>query len=132
MRKLALWLAFLLMCSLAVPAVAEDDPWDEDEVDAGGSYGSELSNRFLIGLNSTLTWPADLLFGPLQPADEFDELPFAVVTKYPVGFFQGVMLGVFRASTGVLDIVFAALTPMKMLSPEPRFMYFSGVEHDEY
>ena len=135
MRKLALWLAFLLTCSLAFPAVAQDDDWEEDdEEEAGGilEYGSETRNRFLVGLNSLLTWPADFVMDTVQPAEEFDELPLAAVAKYPVGFIQGTMLAIFRASTGTLDVAFAAVTPMRMLSPEPRYMIFAGVEHDEY
>jgi hypothetical protein len=68
----------------------------------------------------------------VQPREEFDELPLAVATKWPVGFVQGTMLSMYRAAMGSFDIVFAPLTPMKMLSPEPRYMIFPDVEHPEY
>jgi hypothetical protein len=68
----------------------------------------------------------------VKPAEEFDKLPGAAVTKYPVGFGAGTMLSVYRLGMGAMDILFAPLTPMKMLSPEPRYMIFPDVTHDEY
>lgn len=136
MRKLALWLVFLFMLTLALPVLAQDDDDfaddEEQEPSALGEYGSEVGNRFLVGLNSLITLPADPFVSTFEPAAEFDDLPLAVVTKYPVGLAQGVLLGAFRGCTGALDIAFAPLTPMTMLSPEPRYMVFSDAEHDEY
>jgi hypothetical protein len=137
MRKLALWLAFLFTLSLALPVLAQDDDEgydadEEQEPSALGEYGSDVENRFLIGLNSLITFPADPVMSTVEPAEEFDDLPLASATKYPVGFLQGTLLMAFRASTGLLDVAFAPLTPMTMLSPEPRYMVFPNAEHDEY
>ncbi len=133
MRKLALWLAFLLASTLAMPALAEDgDDFDEEEMGPFAEYASTVGNRFLIGLNSVITFPADPVMSTIAPDEEFDELPWAVVTKWPVGFFQGSMLMLYRAYTGVLDLTFAPLTPVMMLSPEPRYLLFPDAEHDEY
>ena len=133
MRKLALWLAFLLTCGLALPAMAEDDDFEEDEEESAFSeYAAEVSNRYQIGLTSFVTFPADPVLSTMEPDEEFDRLPGAVVTKWPVGFFQGTMLMVYRAYMGTLDLLFAPLTPMKMLSPEPRIILFEDAEHDEY
>ena len=136
MRKLALWLAFLLATSLAMPALAEGgdvfDDDEEEEMGAFGEYASTVGNRFLIGINSLITFPADPVMSTVEPDSEFDELPLAVVTKWPVGFVQGSMLMFYRASTGLLDFTFAVFTPMAMLSPEPRYLLFPDAEHDEY
>ncbi len=136
MRKLALWLAFLLTCGLALPALAQDDDEfeddEEEEVGAWGEYGAEVSNRYQIGLTSFATFLADPVLSTMEPDDEFDELPLASVTKYPVGFGQGLMLMTYRCYMGILDLLFAPLTPMRMLSPEPRIVLFENAEHDEY
>ncbi len=130
MRKLALWLAFLLATTLAVPSWAQDD--DDEESGPLAEYASTVGNRFLIGLNSVITFPADPVMSTIEPDPDFDELPLAVVTKWPVGFAQGSMLMFYRAYTGILDLTFAAFTPMVMLSPEPRYLLFENAEHDEY
>jgi hypothetical protein len=135
MRKLALWLAFLSTLALAWPALAQDDDFEEEEEDepsAFAEYGSEVGNRFLIGLNSLITFPADPVMSAVEPAEEFDELPGATVTRYPAGFLQGSLLMAYRASMGLLDVTLAPVTQMKMLSPEPRYLVFSEAEHDEY
>jgi len=134
LRSWALWLAFILCTALALPALAQDDEdlEDEEEESAWAEYGSEVRNRSLMGVNSLATFPADPVMSTVEPRDEFDDLPGAVVTKRFVGFIQGVLLGTFRACTGTLDVLFSPLTPMKILSPEPRYMLFDDVEHDEF
>jgi hypothetical protein len=46
-----------------------------------------------------------------------------------LGIIQGTVLGVYRVSTGVLDMLFAPL-PMVTLSPEPRYTVVPGFEYD--
>ena len=149
MRKLALWLSFLLVGTFATPGLAEEDdaekkssapeivsplvPELEEEEDSGfAEYRSAVGNRYLIGLNSFITFPADPVMSTVSPDEGFDELPLASATKWPVGFFQGTLLMAYRASMGVLDLCFAPLTPMRMLSPEPRYLLFANAEHEEY
>jgi len=104
----------------------------EESATAWREYGSSVGNRYLVAINSLVTFPADPVMGAVQPLEEFDELPLATATKYPIGFGQGTLLSLYRASMGAFDVVFAPLTPMKLLSPEPRYMIFPGVEHPEY
>ena len=134
LRSWALWLAFILCTALALPALGQDDEdlEDEEEESAWAEYGSAVRNRSLMGVNSLATFPADPVMSTVEPRDEFDDLPVAVVTKRFVGFIQGVLLGTFRACAGTLDVLFSPLTPMKMLSPEPRYMLFDDVEHEEF
>ncbi len=104
----------------------------EESATAWREYGSSVGTRYLVGLNSLATFPADPVMGAVKPREEFDELPLAAGTKYVVGFLQGSMLSIYRATMGAFDVVFAPLTPMKLLSPEPRYMIFPDVEHPEY
>lgn len=131
MRTLALWLAFLVVCAPALPILAQDDDSDEDS-SAWSEYRDEIVNRNLMGLNSILTFPADPVMSTIHPDAEFEKLPLGKFVKWPIGLFQGILLMAYRAGNGVLDVAFAEITPMKMLSPEPRYMIFPGVEHEEY
>jgi hypothetical protein len=139
MRRLVPWLALLLAIAPALPALSQDDEdwedWEEEEDEGGGGwsdYGSSVGNRFLIGVNSLMTWPADPVMGTVSPREEFGELPAASVSKRVVGLCQGTLLGGYRMGMGALDVVFSPMTPFLMLSPEPRYMIFPGVAHDEY
>jgi hypothetical protein len=136
MRPLAWWLVVLLTLSLAVPALAEDDDvWgdDEEEEEAGGwsDYGAAVGNRYLMGVTSLATFLGDPPMETVFPEKQWDKLPLSFVTKRVVGFGQGLFLSAYRAGMGTLDLVFAPLTPMKMLSPEPRWNFFD-LEHEEY
>jgi len=132
-RGCALWLALVLCTLLAPPVLAEDDDWeDEEEESAWAEYGATVRNRSLMGVNSMVTFPADPVMSTVEPREEFEDLPGAVVTSRVVGFFQGVLLGAYRVFAGSLDVLFSPLTPMKMLSPEPRYMLFDDVEHEEF
>jgi len=113
-------------------AAAAEEAEAEETAAAWKEYGNSVGTRYLVALNSLVTFPADPVMGTVSPREEFDELPLSVATKYPVGFVQGSMLSVYRAVMGTFDVVFAPLTPMKMLSPEPRYMIFPDVEHPEY
>lgn len=95
-------------------------------------YGKSVGNRYMVGLNSLITFPADPVMDTVKPREEFDELPLANYgPKYLAGLGTGVMLSLYRAGTGAFDVVFAPLTPMKVLSPEPRYMLFPA-EHPEF
>ena len=95
-------------------------------------YGKSVGNRFLVGINSLVTFPADPVMDTVKPRDEFNKLPLAAGTKYIAGFGQGLLLGAYRAGMGVFDVVMAPLTPMKELSPEPRWMIFPGVQPEGF
>lgn len=95
-------------------------------------YGKSVGNRFLVGINSLVTFPADPVMDTVKPREEFNKLPLAAGTKYIAGFGQGLLLGAYRAGMGVFDVVMAPLTPMKELSPEPRWMIFPGVQPEGF
>jgi hypothetical protein len=95
-------------------------------------YGKSVGNRYMVGLNSLITFPADPVMDTVKPREEFNELPLAAGTKYIAGLGTGLMLSVYRATMGAFDVLCAPLTPMKMLSPEPRYMIFPNAQHEEY
>lgn len=131
MRKLAWWLVLMLTLTLAFPVLAEDEEEEEEEPGALAEYGAEVGNRYLMGVTSIATFLGDPPMEAAFPEEDFNELPGAVVTKHVVGLGAGLLLSVFRASMGTLDLLFAPLTPMKMLSPEMRWNLFD-IEHDQY
>jgi hypothetical protein len=102
------------------------------EKNALSGYVGSVGDRLLIGVNSLLTFPADPVVGALDPLEEFAQLPGGVVSQYFVGLGQGALLGAYRASMGALDIAFSPVTPVVMLSPEPRYLLFKGAEHEVY
>src|SRR5262249_45055987 len=112
--------------------VGQPDTVEEAKENAWSEYGKSLGNRFLVGVNSLVTFPADPVMDTVKPREEFNKLPLAAGTKYIAGFGQGVLLGAYRAGMGVFDVVMAPLTPMKELSPEPRWMIFPGVEPEGF
>jgi hypothetical protein len=138
-------LALVLVCGFAAPAAAQDDfdesNWDtvaEDDEwleDTGEGYFARMGRKFLIGLNGIVTFPADPVMGyaePLEEFDEWDELPLGgLISKRMLGFLQGTLLGVYRVGMGTMDVLFSPITPMTMVSPEPRYNLF-GVQHDVY
>ena len=100
---------------------------------AGRSTARAVGNRYLVGLNSLITFPADPVMDTVKPREEFDELPLAAGTKYVAGFVTGIMLSMYRASMGAFDVIFApAHADEDALSPEPRWMIFPGAHHDEF
>lgn len=129
------WLVALCIVALAVPVAAQEDWGDwEDEGDEGGgfaSYASDVGNRASMGANSLITFAADPVMGFATPREEFEELPAWPVSTYAVGLVQGTLLGAYRAGMGTLDLAFAWLTPLRMLSPQPRYNV-TGAEHDRY
>jgi hypothetical protein len=95
-------------------------------------YGKSVLNRYGVGFNSLITFPADPIMDTVKPREEFDKLPLGVVTRYFAGLGTGVLLSMYRAGMGAFDVIFAPLTPMKELSPEPRWIIFPGVEPEGF
>jgi len=131
------WLVLLCLLAFALPIAAQEDwgTWeDEGGGDGGGGFGayaSDVGNRASMGANSLLTFLADPVMSTVKPRAEFDKLPATPVSPYVVGLLQGTLLGAYRATMGTLDLAFSWLTPMRMLSPEPRYN-ITGAEHDRY
>ena len=92
LRRLIVPLVFALAATLALPAWAQGD-WDDfEDDDAGGGYWSTVVNRFGMGVNSLLTWPADPFMAVVKPDEQFEELPIRVYTMPIVTTVQGVLI----------------------------------------
>ncbi|HEY5657502.1 MAG TPA: hypothetical protein VIY27_06905 [Myxococcota bacterium] len=130
------WSAISLVLLLARPALGDAAGEGAaagrgEDTRASSSYAVAVGNRLLIGLNSVLTGPADPVASTLDPLEEFRELPGGAVSQYFVGLGQGILLGAYRISMGALDLLFSPVTPMVMLSPEPRYLLFQGAQHED-
>lgn len=110
----------------------ESANWWSNFWDGTVEWSKAVGNRYMVGANSLITFPADPVMDTVKPREEFEELPLADFgPKYVAGLGTGVMLGIYRAGTGAFDVLWAPITPMKMLSPEPRYTLLPG-EHPEF
>ncbi|HEX5064890.1 MAG TPA: hypothetical protein VFY49_02135 [Myxococcota bacterium] len=104
----------------------------EEAENAWIEYFKNVGNRYMVGFNSLITFPADPVMDTVKPREEFNGLPGAKYgPKYVAGFGTGVMLSMYRAATGAYDVLWAPVTPMKVLSPEPRYMLLPAT-HPEF
>jgi len=102
-----------LATALALPAPAHAH-------DRGGMNG------FMYGLNGVLTAIADPFAGFADPPSHYDALPLHQVTGRVLGFVEGLGLGVYRATSGVVDMVAAPLYVVPTIGPKARFEIFVG------
>jgi hypothetical protein len=86
-----------------------------------GSAQSAGLDGLLMGINGLLTFPADPIVDTIFPPEDFEELPGKAVLGYPLGFVYGTGLGLYRATTGVIDILLTPLWVVPELSATPRF-----------
>lgn len=85
-------------------------------------------NNLLAGLNGLATFPADPVMSAVHPPESLDELWGAPVTPHIVGFFQGTLLMVLRATMGAADIAFFPFWVFPTMSPEARYNIIPGYE----
>ena len=133
MRRLVFLLTALLALTFALPALAQVEDVEEYQEYERGQWITELTeaNRALAGLNGLITWPADPVMMVVHVSEAFEEAPLAPVTGRLLGLGGGLLLGVFRLTMGVLDIVFQPIPYMPMLSPVPRYKVIPGFVHDD-
>jgi hypothetical protein len=81
---------------------------------------------FMNGLNAVLTAIADPVVGFADPPAKYDSLPLHEVTGRILGFAEGTALGVYRAGTGVIDMVAAPLYVVPQITPKARFSLVIG------
>ena len=129
MRRLATTLfstsALLAALAFSGPAAAESE-----FLESMGDWASDSSNTFLAGLNGFITGPADPVMETWHVNEEYETLPVAAVSGRFIGFFRGMLVGMYRGGMGVMDMVLAPL-PMEPLSPEPRYSVIPGFEIED-
>ena len=130
MRRPVLVLAALLPFALGAPALAQ--PEEVEEYEPGVWYEDyPKPNRFLGGLNGLITWPADPVMLVVHVSPAFEDAPLAPVTGRFLGLPAGLLLGVYRLTMGVLDIVFQPIPFMPTLSPVPRYKVVPWFVHED-
>jgi hypothetical protein len=85
----------------------------------------------LMGVNGVLTFPADPICDAIFPTEDFEDFPGKTVLRYPLGFLFGTGLGIYRLTSGVLDIALTPLWVVPSASPVPRFDVIPGYELEE-
>ena len=127
MRRGILVLTALLPIAFALPAFAEVEEYEPGE----WSEDYPKANRALGGLNGIITWPADPVMMVVHVSEAFEDAPLAPVTGRFLGLGGGLMLGVYRFTMGVLDIVFQPIPFMPTLSPVPRYKVIPWFVHED-
>ncbi len=130
MRRLALVLTALLLFAFGLPALAQVE--EVEEYEPGVWYEDfPEATRALGGLNGLITWPADPVMMVVRVSPVFEDAPLAPVTGRFLGLGAGLMLGVYRLTMGVLDIVFQPIPFMPTLSPVPRYKVIPWFVHED-
>lgn len=127
LRLLAL--VVVLPLAHASPVLAQEEDEEEEEAVYPDDY--PRTNKFVSGVNSLMTWPADPVMFSIEGDEVFEDFWQPKVTGRIVGALAGLLQAPYRAVTGLFDMVTAPLAPvMYMTSPVPRFkvMIF---DHDD-
>jgi len=95
---------------------------------AGTSASARGMNNLMAGINSLVTFPTDPVWSAVDPPDSFDGMVGSPVMPHAVGFLQGTMLMVYRATMGVMDIALFPFWVFPTLSPEARYDFFNNYE----
>ena len=117
--------AFLVVATLAAGTLT-----NSCQMTLRDSFVDATKNTFLTGVNGLITMPADIVMETVDPIEEFQGLPRGEVTSRPFGLIHGLVFSLYRATTGMLDMVFAPF-PFVVLSPEPRYAVVPGFEYEE-
>jgi hypothetical protein len=112
MRGLLVALVALLVLSIGAPA------------GAGGM------NNLKSGVNAILTWPADPVMMVVTPPEKLEDMPGFPVTGRIAGLFGGTLLGAYRLTAGVYDLVFFPFWVLPAFSPSPRYELIPGIEYE--
>ena len=138
MRRRFLVLTALLPLAYALPALAEVEEYEAEEYEVEeyeepAVWHEEFTeaNRALGGLNGIITWPADPVMLVVHVSEAFEDAPLAPVTGRFLGLGGGLLLGVYRLTMGVLDVVFQPIPFMPTLSPLPRFKVIPWFVHED-
>jgi hypothetical protein len=125
MRFLIATLALVATLTLAPAAFAEGDGFPDDVEGVDGTA------QALLGLNGMVTSPGDVLVNTFMGDNRFDLPGFTsnVATEFVydrvVGLGTGAFMTVYRATTGLGDVLMAVF-PVRNFSPEPRFVLIDG------
>jgi hypothetical protein len=113
------WLGRVVACSASLLALG-----------LPGAAPADGLQNLKAGTTSVIEAPADVVWHVISPPDDFvEELPAGQVTGRMVGVFSGPLLAIYRLGMGVTDLLFAPIWVFPVMSPEPRWELFEGVEY---
>ena len=130
-RRIACCVLVALVAGLAPGAAWSDEDEDDEPGGCCADWLAETGNNLGTGLNGVITFLADPVMDVVEPPKPLAELPAGAVTGRILGFPAGILRGLWRATSGIIDFVFAPL-PHTVMSPEPRFSVVPGFEYDGY
>ena len=112
---------------------AEEEPEEKGvcpESDPICAYLRNSGGRFLTGLNGIVTAPADPVGAALAPPKAFDKAspPFL---RRTLGFGSGFLLMLYRTFQGCVDVAFAVVPGLPVVSPVPRYKVIPGFTHED-
>ena len=112
MRRLSACMLVLIALAFSTPARAEG------------------LNNLYAGINGILTFPADPVVMVVTPPEDWEDMPGHAVTARLLALPAGILLGTYRASMAVFDIVLFPFWAFPTMSPEPRWALIPDVEYE--
>ncbi len=81
---------------------------------------AEGLNNLYAGINGLAVFWMDPILFTIEPPDNFEELPGAVVTRRVVGFLAGCMMAPYRLLVALFDILLSPFQVFPTYSPAPK------------
>jgi hypothetical protein len=107
---------------------AEEAEEEEEEPGVLFTYFDSVRTRVLTGTNGILTAPADPVMATVRPPKALEKASYG---RYPLGFGSGFLLMLYRTFSGVVDVGFAPIPALPVVSPVPRYKLIPGFVHED-
>jgi hypothetical protein len=109
---------------------AEEGGQEEEEEEPGflDEYAESMRTRVLTGLNGFLTAPADPVAATLEPPKALEKAGYV---RRPLAFASGLLLMCYRSFSGLVDLGFAPIPTLPVVSPVPRYKLIPGFVHED-
>jgi hypothetical protein len=106
----------------------EEAEAEDEEPSWFAEYAGSVRTRALTGLNGLATAPADPVMATVEPPKAFAKASYL---RRPLGFGSGVLLMLYRAFSGAVDLGLAIVPELPVVSPVPRFKPIPGFQHED-
>jgi hypothetical protein len=112
----------------AAAEAEEEEAEEEEEPGFLFTYFDSVRTRVLTGANGILTAPADPVMAAVDPPKALEKASYG---RYPLGFGSGFLLMLYRTFSGAVDLGFAPIPAIPVVSPVPRYKLIPGFVHDD-
>jgi hypothetical protein len=111
-------------------AASAEEPEAEEEGEPGyfAEYVESVRTRALTGLNGLATAPADPVMATVEPPKALEKAGYL---RRPLGFASGFLMMLYRAFSGAVDLGFAPIPELPVVSPLPRYKLVPGFQHED-